>query len=846
MKKYFTLLLLLLILCFETDAQQTFIIKLNYKNLDYDIINDQTIGNCSFAKLFSNQNKEKARKFLSTFPELQNANAIKIFRNLTTHDSISVTRFGHTISIPPFWACFVIQMNNDINLTEYLIRLNKFPEIIEYAHLNVKEELLNIPNDPLLSQQESLIDPLNLAHINMEQAWDIETGKPWVKVGIFDNGVDSIHPDLELLTGHGYYYYQNLPLASDWGTSSGTTYNHGTPVAGIIGAKRNNNVGVSGIAGGDGSDSTGVSMIDFKKPYVDNNPDFTAFRMASIVDAARSVGSYFDYGGDFYTNDADSNQFYYNDAKGYGIQIGNHSYRLLTELPANLSEGKVVPDVNQTDVFIEECRLCREAWVFSMQNGVINVVARANANANTINFEDVEGMFPQNLPDNWIISVGASGYDGNTIQPGVNQSMTEINSGFSSLYGAGMDLIAPGSDSIVYTTNFIIPSNTTDTLLYTRFNGTSAAAPHVSGVVALLLSLRNKPCYSKQNLTLEDVEYILENSATDLNALGYDDLSGWGRLDAKAALDMVASPTKQIIHPDSILETNFLIADTISIAYSQAFTNEQWGPYTQNFELEQDRQYKVVRHLIEIVYDISNYVLPTTTLIDAWANGSISNATEFLADTIHVQVPIGNTGGTQLGYQYDIYQQTPFAEVTQVNLGNQQAKVIGYYYEFINEYIDILENSNDVSVTTVSSPIINPNLIFNNIWYPSNPNENLRLPISIYLEDINFTDFFTQPCDSINLLVDDSTFIYPTLNINNIDADAFTVYPNPVQNTFYLDNSNSSISKVLYLTDLNGKILQKVEVDLQSKKEISIAILPKGIYLLRDTTSAKTHKILKL
>lgn len=827
------------------NAKQTFIIKLKYNVLNYNVINNTKIGASKFIELFKEPENEEVINFLNLFPELHNSSAFKIFRNLSTNDSISVTRFGHTIPIPPFWACFLIQVDEDIEIYPFVERLNKYTNIVEYAHLNIREELLNVPNDPLLSNQESLIDPLNLAHINAEQAWDIETGKPWVKVGVFDNGIDSIHPDLQVLTGHGYYYYQNLPLASDWGTTSGTVYPHGTPVAGIIGAKRNNNLGIAGIAGGDGSDSTGVSIIDFKKPYVDNNPDFTAFRMASIVDAARSVGSYFDYGGDFYTNDADSNQFYYNDAKGYGIQIGNHSYRLITELPANISEGKVLPDINQTDVSIEECRLCREAWIFSMQNGVINVISRANADAGTTDFEEVDGMFPQNLPDNWAVSVGASGYDGNTIQPGVNQSNSEINTGFASLYGGNMDLIAPGSDSIVYTTNFVIPNNSTDTLLYTAFNGTSAAAPHVSGVVGLLLSLRNKACYSQQNLTLEDVEYILENSATDLNAPGYDDLSGWGRLDAKAALDMVASPTKQIIHPDSILETNFLIADTISIAYSQAFTNEQWGPYTQNFELEQDRQYKVVRHLVEIVYDISNYVLPTTTLIDAWANSSISNATEFLADTTHVQVPIGNTGGTQLGYQYDIYQQTPFAEVTQVNLGNQQAKVIGYYYEFIEEYFfDFTANSNDNSVTTTNAPVTQSQL--NNIWYPSNPNENLRLPLSIYLEDINFTDFFTQPCDSINLLVDDSTFIYPTLNINNIDADAFTVYPNPVQNTFYLDNSNSSISKVLYLTDLNGKILQKVEVDLQSKKEISIAILPKGIYLLRDTISAKTHKILKL
>lgn len=138
------------------------------------------------------------------------------------------------------------------------------------------------------------------------------------------------------------------------------------------------------------------------------------------------------------------------------------------------------------------------------------------------------------------------------------------------MYGGNMDLIAPGSDSIVYTTNII--NSSTSANPYEKFNGTSAAAPHVSGVVALLLSHYNKPdCYSNKNLAVEDVEYILEHSATNLYGPGYDDTTGWGRLDAYKALQMIENTTLQILHPDSLITREIVSMDTISINYANAF-----------------------------------------------------------------------------------------------------------------------------------------------------------------------------------------------------------------------------------------------------------------------------------
>jgi len=64
------------------------------------------------------------------------------------------------------------------------------------------------------------------------------------------------------------------------------------------------------------------------------------------------------------------------------------------------------------------------------------------------------------------------------------------------------------------------------------FWGTSASCPIAAGVAALILSI-------EPNLTGDEVRHFLERSAKDLGDVGRDDHYGWGRVDARAALDMV-------------------------------------------------------------------------------------------------------------------------------------------------------------------------------------------------------------------------------------------------------------------------------------------------------------------
>jgi hypothetical protein len=175
--------------------------------------------------------------------------------------------------------------------------------------------------------------------------------------------------------------------------------------------------------------------------------------------------------------------------------------------------------------------------------------------------------------DDWGISVGGSGMDGsylqtNTVFPQLTNTFSfssgGTDGGFSASFGNDMDLIALATVGLIMTTisqdNFtsnICHENDPAFQLYNCFNGTSAAAPHVVGSSALLMEH-----YEGITLSVEDIEHLIEYSATDIVDLtnpggfiydeGYDQFNGWGRLNAEKALELIDinHDNYKIVHVD--------------------------------------------------------------------------------------------------------------------------------------------------------------------------------------------------------------------------------------------------------------------------------------------------------
>ncbi len=178
-----------------------------------------------------------------------------------------------------------------------------------------------------------------------------------------------------------------------------------------------------------------------------------------------------------------------------------------------------------------------------------------------------------------VILVASSGNDG-TNYPHYPSDFSEVIStssvgqynarSFFSSYSSSLDIMAPG-EQIVTTT---LSGGYTD-----QFAGTSAAAPHVSGVAALLKSLekekkKNQPTYVERSN--EEIRGILLNSADDAGEKGWDKFYGAGIVNAVNAIQMVSGATVVIHSPklDEIFSENF--KDIIVSASS---------PYLQSVQL---------------------------------------------------------------------------------------------------------------------------------------------------------------------------------------------------------------------------------------------------------------------
>ena len=148
-----------------------------------------------------------------------------------------------------------------------------------------------------------------------------------------------------------------------------------------------------------------------------------------------------------------------------------------------------------------------------------------------------------------IVSIASAGNEflkGNTIQyPAALNNVSAVaatdnqdaQAAFSNT-GIYVDIAAPGVDIFSTYVRNQVP-------VITTLNGTSMAAPFVSGLAALVLSV-------SPDLSPSHVKAVIHDSAVDLGDPGRDVVFGYGRIDAAAALTSLDPPTPPGVDVQSI------------------------------------------------------------------------------------------------------------------------------------------------------------------------------------------------------------------------------------------------------------------------------------------------------
>ena len=176
-------------------------------------------------------------------------------------------------------------------------------------------------------------------------------------------------------------------------------------------------------------------------------------------------------------------------------------------------------------------RTMADALAAGQSEGVVVVGSAGNNDSNELNYPaSHEG----------VISVGA----------------TDLSGGKApySSFGSRIDVVAPGGnlaedrnadeygDGVLST----LWNEDRDEPLYRFYQGTSMAAPHVAGVVSLMLSVN-------PNLSPSQVRQILQETAIDLGPPGKDNTFGFGLIDPVAALKAAGALTPQ--NPQLVVST---------------------------------------------------------------------------------------------------------------------------------------------------------------------------------------------------------------------------------------------------------------------------------------------------
>jgi len=455
----------------------------------------------------------------------------------------STTTFSSSVSITTFttntrsqfpWSRYAIIRFSKQASEEVIQSIAQNPSVA-YIHPSYRYRVHSTPNDSAYSAQ------WNLRRIGIAQLWEsgvIHSAIPSVKVGVIDTGIDTEHPDLV------------NALAINTGEIGMDSFGND---------KRMNGV-----------DDDNNGFVDDWRGY-----DFVEFHDEDL--------------GDWNVRDNDPT-----DENGHGTAVSgiigsqsNNSIGITGILPCKILPLRAFgQNGNGSDIDIAS------AIVYAVDNdaAIINM-SFGDVIRSPLLYDAIRYAYEHN-----VVLVASSGNDGSSA-PHYPSDFSEVISvgavnrfdvrSFFSSHSPSLDLMAPGEQISTTTLHHNYTNN---------FSGTSAAAPHVSGIIALLKSIeQQKKSNDSQYVFLsnEELRGVLVNSADDAGDKGWDEFYGAGIVNAQKAIQAVSGSTV-VIHSPALDE---LLTTTFSNIVVTAVT-----PYLKSVSLfygrgEQPSEWRLISHI---------------------------------------------------------------------------------------------------------------------------------------------------------------------------------------------------------------------------------------------------------
>jgi serine protease len=359
-------------------------------------------------------------------------------------------------------------------------RLRMDPEV-EYAEPNLLRQPSRVPTDQFFNSQ------WHYELINLPEAWDTTVGSDTVIVAVIDTGVLANHPDLSTRLIGGFDFISDPLRAND---GDGIEPNADDPGDDPQGASSSfHGTHVAGTVGAVTDNASGVAGVTWQTRVM-------PLRVLGVEGGTT----------------ADITQ-----AIRYAAGLPNVSGTVPPERADIINMSLAGPGFSKTE---------QDAILAARAQGVIVIAAAGNENTSAFHS-------PASLEG--VISVSA----------------VDLNSAKApySNFGSGIDVAAPGGNTSVdrngdgYADGVLSTVGTDEGEFTFRFyQGTSMAAPHVAGVVALMLAVN-------PSLTPDDIDRLLEGThpsttipiTRDLGQPGRDDMFGHGLIDAAAAVIVAGS-----------------------------------------------------------------------------------------------------------------------------------------------------------------------------------------------------------------------------------------------------------------------------------------------------------------